>query len=431
MLTIKNWQELSQQEQQRCLIRPVQKTPIKNTVLNLIKQVQTDGDKALFELTQKLDGANLSSLQLTSEQIKAAKITQNALTAINQAIETITKYHQSLLPESKTISTAPGINIDTIYRPIQKVGLYVPAGNKTPLVSSVLMQAIPARIAGCPIKVLCTPADACGEINPHLLVAARLCGIKTIYALGGAQAIAAMAYGTETVTKVDKLFGPGNSYVTVAKTLVASDPQGAAIDMPAGPSEVMVVADKQANPAFVAADLLAQAEHGVDSQVYLLCDDRNFALKVNQELEQQVLNLSRTNIISQALTNSLIILCSDLEEQVKIINTYAPEHLIINRTDARNWVAKINTAGTIFLGPWAAETMGDYISGSNHVLPTNGFARNHNGLSTIDFLTRFTIQTITQDGIKNLGTAAITLAQIEGLDAHANAVQIRLNSLEI
>lgn len=430
MLTIKNWQELSLQEQQQCLIRPVQNAPIKNTVLDIIKQVQTNGDKALFELSQKLDGAKLSSLQITSEQINSAKITQDALTAINQAIETITNYHQSLLPESKTITTATGINIDTVFRPIQKVGLYVPAGNKTPLVSSVLMQAIPARIAGCPIKVLCTPADASGEINSHLLVAARLCGIETIYALGGAQAIAAMAYGTESVTKVDKLFGPGNSYVTTAKTLVASDPQGAAIDMPAGPSEVMVVADKQANPAFVAADLLAQAEHGVDSQVYLLCDDQYFALKVNQALEQQVRDLSRANIIRQALANSLIILCPDLEDQVKIINTYAPEHLIINRTDANNWVAKINAAGTVFLGPWAAETMGDYISGSNHVLPTNGFARNHNGLSTIDFLTRFTIQTIAQEGIKNLGSAAVTLAKMEGLDAHANAVQIRLNSLE-
>ncbi|WP_428413465.1 histidinol dehydrogenase [Legionella sp.] len=431
MLAIKNWRSLSEAEKKLILTRPPQTAAAKNGVLDIIKQVQTFGDKALIELTQKFDGIALKRLQIPTEQIQNARVSQSALTAINIAIETITRHHQSLLPESQSMSTANGVNIQTVYRPIQRVGLYVPGGNQTPLVSSLLMQAIPALVAGCPIKVFCTPPDANSGINEHLLVAARLCGINTIYTLGGAQAIAAMAYGTETVIKVDKLFGPGNSYVTEAKTLVASDPEGAAIDMPAGPSEVMVIADDKANPAFIAADLLAQAEHGIDSQVILICESEFLAQQVNQQLKVQLNTLTRTQIIKESLANSLIILCNQRDEQLNIINSYAPEHLIINRQDADTWVAQINTAGTVFLGSWAAETLGDYVTGSNHVLPTNGFARNHNGLGTADFLTRFSVQTIDQEGIKNLGPAAITLAQIEGLSAHANAVEIRLNSLEV
>lgn len=431
MLAIKNWWTLSTAEKKRCLSRPVPASSAQNSVLEIIKQVQTLGDKALFALTKKFDGATLETLQVPKEKIRKAQISQQALTAINEAITTITKYHQSLLPENKTINTAPGVAIQTVYRPIQRVGLYVPGGNKTPLISSLLMQAIPALVAGCPIKVFCTPPNAQGAINEHLLVAARLCGIDTIYAVGGAQAIAAMAYGTESIIKVDKIFGPGNSYVTEAKTLVARDPYGAAIDMPAGPSEVMVCADSQANPAFIAADLLAQAEHGIDSQVILICDGQDLAEQVNQELATQLKNLPRANIINKSLTNSFIILCAEPAEQQNIINDYAPEHLIINRKDAETWVNKINAAGTIFLGSWAAETLGDYVTGSNHVLPTHGFARNHNGLGTLDFLTRFSVQSINQEGIKTLGPAAITLAQLEGLQAHAYAVAIRLNSLEI
>ncbi|MFJ1267961.1 histidinol dehydrogenase [Legionella lytica] len=431
MLAIKNWQSLSEVEKKLILARPLPTTAAKKGVSDIIKQVQTFGDKALMELTQKFDGIALKKLQVSNEQIQNARIKHTALTAINTAIETITRYHQSLLPESKSMSTTNGVNIQTVYRPIQRVGLYVPGGNQTPLISSLLMQAIPALVAGCPVKVFCTPPDVNGSINEHLLVAARLCGIDTIYTLGGAQAIAAMAYGTETVIKVDKLFGPGNSYVTEAKTLVASDPAGAAIDMPAGPSEVMVIADNEANPAFIAADLLAQAEHGVDSQVILICENELLAQQVNQQLEVQLNTLTRSKIIKESLTNSFIILCNQREEQLQIINSYAPEHLIINRQDADTWVTQINAAGTVFLGSWAAETLGDYVTGSNHVLPTNGFARNHNGLSTADFLTRFSVQTIDQEGIKNLGPAAMTLAQIEGLSAHANAVEIRLNSLGV
>lgn len=431
MLSIKKWPSLSQAEKDQCLARPLQTDSVNNKVVEIINQVRTLGDKALFDLTQILDGARLSTLQVPLEKIQKAKINQQSLSAINQAIQTITAYHQSLLPENTNISTATGINILTTYRPIQKIGLYVPGGNKTPLISSLLMQAITARVAGCPIKILCTPPDATGEINEHLLVAARLCGIDTIYTLGGAQAIAAMAYGTESIPKVDKIFGPGNNYVTEAKKLVSIDPFGAAIDMPAGPSEVMIIADDKANPAFVAADLLAQAEHGIDSQVILITQSRDFADKVNQELNVQLLNLSRQTIIKQSLANSMIIVCENSNEQLNIINSYAPEHLIINRDDCDSWVEKLIAVGTVFLGSWAAETMGDYVSGSNHVLPTSGFARSHNGLSTMDFLTLFNVQSINQEGIKNLGPAAVTLAQLEGLDAHANAVQIRLNTLEI
>ncbi|HAU1183574.1 TPA: histidinol dehydrogenase [Legionella pneumophila] len=429
MLTIKNWQLLSENDKRRCLSRPRDNSAIKENVLEIINQVQLSGDKALYDLTKRFDRVNLQYLQIPQEKIRQASIPQNALIAIKQAIETISLYHQSLLPENTEISTASGITIRNVYRPIQKVGLYVPGGNKTPLVSSLLMQAIPAKVAGCPIKVLCTPPDAEGEINEHILVAARLCGIDTIYALGGAQAIAAMAYGTESVIKVDKIFGPGNSYVTQAKTLVAIDSDGAAIDMPAGPSEVMILADTEANPEFIAADLLAQAEHGPDSQVILICDECELANQVNQQLEIQMSYLSRIEFIKQSLANSRIIICSNQSGQLDIINSYAPEHLIINRKNPEPWVEKIVAAGTVFLGSWAAETMGDYVTGSNHVLPTSGFAKNHSGLSTLDFMTRFTVQSINQEAIRNLGPAAMTLAELEGLDAHANAVQIRLNTL--
>ncbi|KTC83508.1 histidinol dehydrogenase [Legionella cincinnatiensis] len=431
MLTIKNWQALSQTDKKQYLTRPLQISSVRNQVQEIIKEVQSFGDKALFALTKQFDGVHLENIQVSPSQIKNARISSQALNAINEAIKNITNYHQALLPENKKINTTQGVNIYSTYRPIQRVGLYVPGGHKTPLISSLLMQAIPAKVAGCPLKILCTPPNRDGSINEHLLVAARLCGIETIYTVGGAQAIAAMAYGSETIIKVDKIFGPGNSYVTEAKTLVSTDPYGAAIDMPAGPSEVMIIADNKANPTFIAADLLAQAEHGTDSQVILICENLQLAEQVNQQLKEQLKPLSRIQIMKQSLANSVILVCPEKEEQLHIINTYAPEHLIINRDDAELWIDSIHAVGTVFLGPWAAETLGDYVTGSNHVLPTNGFARNHNGLNTLDFLTCFNVQSINQEGIQNIGPAAITLAHIEGLDAHAQAVAIRLNSLEV
>jgi histidinol dehydrogenase len=332
-------------------------------------------------------------------------------------------------PQNRMVNTADGVSVEQIYRPIDKIGLYVPGGNNTPLISSLLMQAIPAEIAGCPIKILCTPPNSSGEIDPALLVAARLCNIETVYPIGGAQAIAAMAYGTESITKVNKLFGPGNAYVTEAKSQVAFDPLGAAIDLPAGPSEVMIMADSAANPQFIAADLLAQAEHGPDSQVFLVCDNLDLADNVRLEVREQAGKAKRKSIIVQALAYGAIILCDNHEDQLKIINSYAPEHLIINRTDAHDWVANITSAGSIFEGPWAAETMGDYITGSNHVLPTYGHAKAYSGLSCRDFLKCISVQSIKASGITALGPSAVVLANLEGLEAHAHAVQIRLQAL--
>ncbi|KTD25232.1 MULTISPECIES: histidinol dehydrogenase [Legionella] len=429
MLTTTDWQNLSTQEKQQKLSRPKQALSFKTQVQAIIHEVKSRGDDALFAFTREFDGIDLTDLKVSAAIIKEAEISSKASIALNQAIETIRTYHQAMMPYAKQVTTAEGVVIERTYRPISRVGLYVPGGHNTPLVSSLLMQAIPAQVAGCPLKVLCTPPNHQGEIDPHLLVAARLCGIDTIYRIGGAQAIAAMAYGTETIPKMDKLFGPGNRYVTEAKTLVAADSDGAAIDMPAGPSEVMILADEEANPDFVAADLLAQAEHGIDSQVILICESEEFAFKVKQKLKQQMLSLSRQAILKQALQQGAILICTDPAEQINIINSYAPEHLIINRRNAKELVPHIVAAGTVFLGQWAAETMGDYVTGSNHVLPTHGYARNHSGLCTLDFLNALTVQSVTAEGVKSLGEAAETLALIEGLDAHANAIKLRLNQL--
>jgi histidinol dehydrogenase len=428
MLAIKDWQTLSLQEQQQNLSRPEQAFSFQSRVQDIINAVKTRGDEALFAFSQEFDRVDLKDLRVSTDSLNRAEISPKAMTALTQAIQTIRTYHQAMMPAPKQVETARGITIERIYRPITSVGLYVPGGNNTPLVSSLLMQAIPAAVAGCPIKILCTPPNSKGMIDSHLLVAARLCGIDTIYQIGGAQAIAAMAYGTESIARVDKLFGPGNAYVTEAKIQVAADPKGAAIDLPAGPSEVMVLADEKANPEFVAADLLAQAEHGVDSQVILICESREFAEQVNQKLTEQLQTLSRQTIIKQALVYARILVTSARIDQVKIINDYAPEHLIINRSDANSFIPEIISAGTIFIGPWAAESMGDYVTGSNHVLPTNGQARSLSGLSTSDFLKALSLQSISKEGLENLGEAAQTLALIEGLDAHANAINLRLKT---
>ncbi|ASQ46126.1 histidinol dehydrogenase [Legionella clemsonensis] len=430
MLTYYFWKNYSTEERQLLLARPQQSKYFQKQVETIISAVKLQGDAALYAFTREFDGVDLTGLQIPSASINRAEISASAMDALTTAIKTITSYHQTLLPQPSIFSTIEGVTIERIYRPINRVGLYVPGGNKTPLISSLLMQAIPAKVAGCPVKILCTPPNPEGQLDPHLLVAAKLCGIETIYQVGGAQAIAAMAYGTDSIPKVDKLFGPGNSFVTEAKSQIARDPLGAAIDMPAGPSEVMIATDEQASPAFVAADLLAQAEHGVDSQVILLCESEQFANKVKEAVAQQLVNLSRKTIIKQALQHSRILICSNALEQCNIINAYAPEHLIINRSDALSWVPNIQSAGTVFLGQWAAETLGDYATGSNHVLPTNGYARNHSSLGTMDFLKTLSVQHVTSQGLVHLSHAAQTLALIEGLDAHANAVKLRLNALE-
>lgn len=429
MLTIYKYDKLSLSSRKQLFTRPPMTTSFAD-VQQIIDRVKVQGDAAVRAFTHEFDSAYLSELKLDPQLIAKAQVTPAVMAALNLAISTIRHYHQAIKPKAQTVDTYAGVRIERVYRPIQRVGLYVPGGNNTPLLSSLLMQAIPAALAGCPIKVLCTPPDQQGNIHDALLVAARLCGIDTIFTVGGAQAIAAMAYGTESIPKVDKLFGPGNRFVTAAKTLVSCDPQGAAIDMPAGPSEVMVIADATANVDFVAADLLAQAEHGPDSQVILLCDSDALAQAVNCALAKQLAQLSRQAIIRKALAHSFIMIAAQPEQMVQCINNYAPEHLILNCADAQHWVPAITAAGTIFVGPWAAETLGDYLTGSNHILPTHGYARNYNSLATADFMTSMTVQSLSQQGLVALGQAACTLAQVEGLDAHANAVQQRLTFLE-
>ncbi|KTD64816.1 histidinol dehydrogenase [Legionella spiritensis] len=430
MLAVYQSDVLSRTAKNKLLARPQDTYPMQDQTLNIINAVKEGGDKAMRAFTREFDGVDIGDVRVTPEELLSAAIDREAEEAILTAINNLRIYHQATRPETTTVRITDGVLITRRYQPIQRVGLYVPGGRNTPLVSSLLMQAIPAAIAGCPVKIVCTPPDSQGGIDPHLLVAARLCGIDTLFKVGGAQAIAAMAYGTETIPKVDKIFGPGNRFVTTAKTLVSIDPNGAGIDMPAGPSEVMVAADDHANPDLVAADLLAQAEHGPDSQVVLLCDSQAFAKRVNDSLITQLSGLSRKPVIAQALQHSVILVCDDREETTRLINDYAPEHLIINRNDADILEKGITAAGTIFIGPWGAETLGDYVTGSNHVLPTGGYARSHSGLGTMDFLTAMTVQAITAQGLASLGKAACTLARLEGLDAHANAVQQRLSIQE-
>lgn len=430
MLALYDWSSLTEAAKKALISRPKSLVELNTQVKSIIDTVREEGDVALIRFTRQWDKVSLENLQLTEAEINAASISREALKAIQAAIQTIGRYHKKQLPKSRKITTARGISIQRLYRPIDRVGLYVPGGNQAPLVSSLLMQAIPARIAGCPTRILCTPANQDGKVDPHLLVAARLTGIKTIYALGGAQAIAAMAYGTASVQKVDKIFGPGNAYVTEAKTQVSIDPEGAAIDLPAGPSEVLVLSDDYAKPEFIAADLLAQLEHGADSQALCLVDSQAMAKKIVVAVNQQFQSLSRQTLIKKSAAHSAIIVCPNKAEQLAIINAYAPEHLIINRRDASDWVDGIRSSGTIFLGEWASETMGDYITGSNHVLPTHGWAKSHSGLGTEAFLKTISLQSVSKLGLSKLGKEAITLAQLEGLDAHANAISQRFNLLE-
>lgn len=430
MLKCIEWDKISETERQSLMKRPLQNNQIQNQVAAIISEVRQGGDDALFAFAKRFDGVSLSKLTLSALSVDKSSISKDVLNALKTAIGTITSYHQAMMPETKSVETAEGVSLSRVYRSIERVGLYVPGGNKTPLISSLLMQAIPARISGCATRVLCTPPNESGTVDPVLVIAAQLCGIETIYLVGGAQAIAAMAYGTASIPKVDKLFGPGNAYVTEAKLQVAFDPEGAAIDMPAGPSEVMILADEYANPMWVAADLLAQAEHGSDSQVILICESLRKALRVNEALQTQIVNLSRREFIMQSLQYSSMIICEDITAQLSIVNAYAPEHLIINRRDAASLVDFVKSAGTIFLGPWAAETMGDYVTGSNHVLPTYGFARKFSGLGVADFLKAISVQSVSEMGVRQLGAAAETLAKVEGLDAHASAIRLRLGALE-
>ncbi len=424
-----DWSRLSADEQQRLLQRPAlaEDARLQKRVAEIVARVRQGGDRALLELTTELDKVSLAGIKVEPREFDAAEksLSEAQKVAIAAAEANIRRFHEAQLTAAIRVETAPGVVCERLTRPIASVGLYVPAGS-APLPSTALMLAVPARLAGSSTQVLCSPPQADGTVNAAVLYVARLCGLENVYKLGGAQAIAAMAYGTETVPKVDKLFGPGNTWVTAAKAQVAQDPMGAARDMPAGPSEVLVIADEEADPQFVAADLLSQAEHGPDSQSVLISTSASLIAATLEAVTAQQTLLSRRDIVSRALQHSFALKVADLETALAVSNRYAPEHLILQVRDPRDWVAEIQAAGSVFLGPWTPESVGDYCSGTNHVLPTYGFARSYSSLGVSDFLRSMTVQEVSAAGLQAIGPIACTLALMEGLDAHSEAVKIRL-----
>ncbi len=422
------WQSLSAAQQEAILQRPAiaQGANISAAVAEIIDTVRTQGDKALLELTEKFDRVTPESIRVPASEIDAAaqRLSDTMQQALKQAYANISLFHKAQKPKPICVETQPGVVCEQVTRPIQSVGLYIPGGS-APLPSTVLMLGVPAKIAGCRKVVLCSPPPIADEI----LFVAKLCGIDEVYNVGGSQAIAAMAYGTESVTKVDKIFGPGNAFVTEAKRQVSKDFRGAAIDMPAGPSEVLVIADDNARPEFIAADLLSQAEHGPDSQVVLVTPSPVIADQVRDALQQQLSQLSRLGIAQQALASSLIIIAESLPQAVSISNYYGPEHLIVQTKNPRELLPLLDNAGSIFLGDWSPESAGDYASGTNHVLPTYGYTRTYSSLGLADFSKRMTVQELTPQGLKNLAPTVVTMADAEGLDAHKRAVTIRIETL--
>src|SRR6185437_782750 len=428
-MRILHWEALSASERRAALARPAQRARIEIEALvrDVIANVRAGGDEALRAYTQRFDGVELTAFAVSAEEFSQAerKLTSEQRSALECAIDNVERFHRAQRLEALTLETMPGVRCERIVRPISSVGLYVPAGS-APLPSAVVMLAVPARIAGCPQRILCTPPGRGGGADPAVLVAARLCGIESVLKVGGAQAIAALAYGTASVPKVDKIFGPGNAWVTAAKQAVAGDPAGAACDLPAGPSEVLVIADETARAEFVAADLLSQAEHDPQAQAILVTPSRTLAEAVAAATESQARVLSRRSILEQSLASSRCIVVSDLESALEVANDYAPEHLILEVREPRRWLARVASAGSVFLGPWSPETLGDYCSGTNHVLPTYGYARAYSGLSVYDFMRRMTVQELSAAGLATLGPTACRLARLEGLDAHAAAVERRL-----
>ena len=422
------WDQCNAKQQKQLLMRPAinESASIAQAVSAILQQVKQQGDSALKSLTAQFDKVLLDQLALTADEIKQAadRVDNKLQQAMQVAAKNITKFHQAQIRETITVETMSGIICQQVTRPIESVGLYIPGGS-APLLSTVLMLAIPAKIAGCQRIVLCSPPQIADEI----LYAAQLCGINEIYQIGGAQAIAAMAFGSESIAKVDKIFGPGNAFVTEAKRQVSQCLDGAAIDMPAGPSEVLVIADRGANAAFIAADLLSQAEHGPDSQVIFLTPDETLANQVAKAVDEQLTQLSRKSIAEQALQSSRLIVVRDLEQCVAISNRYGPEHLIIQTRDPNQWVDKITNAGSVFLGDWSPESVGDYASGTNHVLPTYGYTSTYSSLGLADFQKRMTIQQLSPNGLLAIGETVELMAQAEQLTAHKLAVTLRLNEL--
>ncbi len=428
-LKVMHWAKLGEDERQGVLARPQVDTGDERraAVQRIIDDVRRRGDAELQRLTEKYDGASVSNVVVGTAEIDAAVsgVATDIKSAVRFAIENVRRFHSAIQLAEVRVETRPGVVCERVNRPIDAVGLYVPAGS-APLPSAAIMLGVPAMLAGCPEIVLASPPRSDGSIDPVVLFVAAELGIRTVIKAGGAQAVAALAYGTESVPSVDKIFGPGNSFVTAAKLLVSADPAGAAIDMPAGPSEVMVLADADANPQYVAADLLSQAEHGPDSQVVLVSTDTKLAERCVEAVATQLATLGRATVAGEALRRSIAIVATDRAEALTIANRYAPEHLIVQMREPRTALADIRNAGSVFLGPWSPESVGDYCSGTNHVLPTYGYARNYSGLGVTDFCRTMTVQELSLSGLRNVADATMLLAGVEGLDAHARAVSLRL-----
>jgi histidinol dehydrogenase len=428
-MKIVHWASLNNEQQDATLARPAMadSSRLSKTVSDIIYAVRSEGDDALIKLTKQFDQLEGDSFTLNNEDIQqaSARLNSEIKTAITVAYQQIVKFHKAQTQDVIRVETMPGVLCEMHTQAIESVGLYIPGGS-APLPSTVLMTGAPAQIAGCSRLVLCSPPPLADEI----LFAASLCGVDEIYSIGGAQAIAALAYGTETIRCVDKIFGPGNSFVTEAKRQVSNDFAGAAIDMPAGPSEVLVIADKNADPAFIAADLLSQAEHGHDSQSILVTPSAEVAKQTAIELDKQLALLSRKEIAAKAISHSVSIVCEDINQCIEISNRYAPEHLIVQVENPRALQPQLKNAGSIFLGAWTPESVGDYASGTNHVLPTYGYTKTYSSLGLADFVKRYTVQELTTEGLKNLAPTVTCLADAEGLTAHKRAVTIRMDALQ-
>lgn len=418
---------LDEKNKTTLLNRPaIDNAKIEALVKPVIEDVKQNGISAVTKYAKQFDGFDNDSLRVGQAAIDNSEtlIEEKVKVAIDNAIENIRKFHEAQLPATYSLYTQPGVRCSREFRPIENVGIYIPGGTAV-LPSTLLMLAIPAKIAGCKRIVACSPAGANGH-NPALLYAAKACGVSELYSVGGAQAIAMMAYGVEGVPKVDKIFGPGSQFVTTAKTLVSSDPLGATIDMPAGPSEVLVIADKNADPAFVAADLLSQAEHGSDSQSILVTTDKTLAEKVTTEMKTQLAQLKRKEYAQASLEHSFILIVDSMQEAIAFSNQYAPEHLILNFDNAKDYLASILNAGSVFVGAYSPESAGDYASGTNHSLPTYGYAKSIGGVTVENFMKSITFQHLTKKGLELLAPTVIALAETEDLHAHANAVKVRI-----
>jgi len=432
IIPVIHWNELDARARQDALRRPAEteQPRVFEDARRILDSVRSGGDGAIARLSAELDGTSPEVLAVGVAELAQARdrLTAAQLHALERAIANVRRFHEAQRSSALSLETSPGVRCERFEVPIGAVGLYVPAG-RAPLPSTAIMLAVPAQIAGCPTRVLCTPPRRDGTADPGVLAAADLCGVGKIFKIGGAQAIAAMAYGTESVPKVDKIFGPGNAWVTAAKQLVAQQSGGAASDLPAGPSEVLVIADDSARAEFVAADLLAQAEHSPDAQALLVTTSAALAAACQAEVARQTMRFTRRPTIEVSLRAARIVLVSDLSTAFDVSNTYSPEHLLLSIREPRRWLSAVTNAGSVFLGHWTPEPLGDYCSGTNHVLPTAGHARAMSGLSLADFSKRITVQEVTSAGLEDLGPVARTLALLEGLDAHANAVTVRLDAL--